>query len=165
MTPEFKVGDRVYNINRKLSGKITSIENEGEQSVLVLYDNGAYGSYLPDGRLTKYDQTATIIPVTAFERYDIVSAWGIKGEVVEIVNTTKFPIHHPVKVKLDNGLTCSFTIDGKQNEWHKEPTLQLLGRLVKKEPVKGVAVNKKPSYWGLELNGDLLEVFGTPAIS
>lgn len=73
-----------------------------------------------------------------FQVGDIVEAFGVRGEIISLENSPSYPI----LVKFyDTGTfwnKAAFIIDGKFEDWHKEPSLKLIER-----PKKKV----KRTYW------------------
>lgn len=60
-----------------------------------------------------------------FKVNDIVEAWGCVGKVIEIKQDSE----RPVCVELgDKERVSAFYRDGKDQTWHKKPTLQLIER-------------------------------------
>lgn len=66
-----------------------------------------------------------------FKVGDIVEAFGCRGTVVDIRDD-----EYPVVVSFDDN-TNSFTQDGRERTWHKEPSLKLIERAVEFEEVIG----------------------------
>jgi len=70
--------------------------------------------------------------VSDFKVGDKVMAFGIEGEVVEILNRD----YYPVKAWLYDTCTYFFTSDGKAADWHKTPSLKLIERPKKNKVFK-----------------------------
>ena len=66
---------------------------------------------------------------TKFEVGDKVRAFGVDG-VVEIIDAAG-----SIKVNFVNGVRCWFIKNGKFSAWHKEPSLFLVEKAKKEEPV------------------------------
>lgn len=65
---------------------------------------------------------------TKFEVGDTVEWCGVIGVIKDI----KDKIDYPVKCLFEDEYTVWFTSDGKYYNWHKEPSLKLIGRPKKK---------------------------------
>lgn len=77
-----------------------------------------------------------------FEVGDEVEAFGLKGEVIRIVDG----IEYPIEVKYEDRETIdTFTLNGNFHDYHKKPSLILIKKKPKKEveKVKYVLVNDK----------------------
>lgn len=67
-----------------------------------------------------------------FEVGDKVDAFGVPG-IIEGIDTMAV---YPIKVRFNNEYFCSFTKDGKSQDWHKDPSLIFVSREAKKTKVK-----------------------------
>ena len=68
-----------------------------------------------------------------FEVGDKVRAWGVDGVVSEIDKDSSYPVVAVFKPK--NIGVVLFDEDGKYQDWHKEPSLFLVEKAKKEEPI------------------------------
>lgn len=71
---------------------------------------------------------------TVFDLNDRVSAFGVEGVVVSV--EYDYQGIYPIRVKFINGQYKDFTIDGKYESWHLEPSLKLIEKAKKKAKKK-----------------------------
>ena len=70
-----------------------------------------------------------------FEVGDKVRAWGVEGVVIEIMKHEYYPV--AVRFGRDDGSTVTenFALNGREYGWHKEPSLFLVEKAKKEEPI------------------------------
>ncbi len=70
-----------------------------------------------------------------FEVGDKVRAWGVEGVVIEIMKNEYYPV--VIRFDRDGGraVTENFSLNGREYEWHKEPSLFLVEKAKKEEPI------------------------------
>ena len=82
---------------------------------------------------------------------DLVETFGVRGEVVSITGG----FHYPVGVYFDNGHASYFTENGKDLDWHKEPSLKLIERPEKKVKKTFWFASWKDSYSSVRITSCL----------
>lgn len=65
-----------------------------------------------------------------FDLNDRVSAFGVEGVVVSV--EYDYQGIYPIRVRFINGQYKDFTIDGKYESWHLEPSLKLIEKAKRK---------------------------------
>ena len=63
---------------------------------------------------------------------DIGEAFGVRCEVLEIKRNAKYPVVVRLLEGTDPGLIILFTLDGREQTWHKAPSLIFIERPKKK---------------------------------
>lgn len=91
-----------------------------------------------------------------FQVGDKVRAFGVSG----IVNSIDEDDSYPVEVEFENDKHASFTMEGKEVEWHKEPSLVLVERSNKLVKVYQYAYRSIKNTWHIStkyyLDGDFM---------